>query len=644
MSSNDGISRKDFLNGMTFAAGASLLARGAPAHAQDKGPDASARAHFLEHGITEQDPRYYPPALTGMRGSHPGSFEAGHMLRDGTRWDDPAASTDTGEAYDLVIVGGGISGLAAAHFYRKQKPDARILILDNHDDFGGHAKRNEFEVEGHHLIGYGGTQAIEGLSGWSDEARGLLADINLDPEKFRVYFDQDFRKKWGITDACFFDKETFGVDKLVPDQPDHLFLSITELTPDNLQSFLDKSPLDPQARKDVMRLHFGTEDPLPGMSVDQKRALMRQVSLKDFLLSYLKVHPDVIAYFRGKMMGGTALAIDGVSAQSLFFLIPGLGKALGLTDGRSFMADPYIYHFPDGNASIARMLVRKLVPGSAPGSTMEDIVTAKVDYTTLDKAASPVRIRLNSTVVRARNIGSAAKPDGVDITYMRDGKPYRVRGKQAILACWNMIIPYMCPELPQAQREALSFGAKAPLVYGTIAIRNWRAFHKLRVGTIYCPTMYFSEVYIDFPVSMGSYKFSESPDLPVLLHLVRTPCAPGLPPRDQHRAGRMELFTTPFEVFEREVRAQLDRMLGAGGFQSDRDIAAITINRWPHGYADGARALGDPDWPEDQEPYAIGRRRFGAISIANADAGGIAETYCAIDQAHRAVEEVLTAI
>ncbi|WP_395671763.1 NAD(P)-binding protein [Phenylobacterium sp.] len=637
----DGITRQDFLNGVRWAAGAAALGSAGAAFGQqpEPGPDGTTREFLLSQGITEQDPRYYPPGLTGMRGSHPGSFNVPHALRDGARWESANSATDTGETYDLIIVGAGISGLAAAHFHRKKNPDARILILDNHDDFGGHAKRNEFVVNGRRLIGYGGTQALESLPTWSAEANGVLADLGVDPKKFYQFFDLEFRKKWQITDACFYDKETFGQDKLVADEPDHPFLSTTDLTPENMRRFVDASPLHPQAREDIMRMFFGTDDPLPSLTKAQKLERLGKVSIQTFLVEDLKVHKDVVAWFLMKTSGGYGMGIDGVAAQSLLFFCPNVGKMLGLTDGRSFMKEPYIFHFPDGNASIARLLVRRLIPGSAPGSTMEDIVTARMNYATLDRPSNGVRIRLNSPVVRARNTGPAGKPSGVEITYVRDGKPYRVRGGHAVLACWNMIIPYMAPELPQAQRDALHHGVKVPLVYGTVAIRNWRAFQKLRVGTIYAPNSYFTEVYVDFPVSMGDYKFSENPDQPVLLHLVRTPCAPGLPPRDQFRAGRAELYSTPFETFETNLREQLDRMLGAGGFSSARDIAAITINRWPHGYADGG-VLGDPEWPEGQAPHEIGRKAFGRITIANADSGGIAETYCAIDQAHRAIEEI----
>jgi spermidine dehydrogenase len=230
----------------------------------------------------------------------------------------------------------------------------------------------------------------------------------------------------------------------------------------------------------------------------------------------------------------------------------------------------------------------------------------------------------------------------VDVTYVRNGKAWTVRSSGAILACWNMVIPYLCPEMPEAQRTALAYGAKVPLVYTNVALRNWRAFATLGVDAIYAPGCYHTLVDLDYPVSLGSYHFSASPDQPIVLHMIRTPCHPGLPARDQHRAGRAELLATPFETFERNIRDQLGRILGPAGFDSARDITGITVNRWPHGYAYEYNTLWDKAaWPGQTRPCVTARAPFGRITIANSDAGALAYTNAAIDQAHRAVHELL---
>ena len=641
------ITRKDFLNGVALAVGSALL-KPLDVLAQNSGPDPTEREYFLSKGITQNDPGYYPPSLTGMRGSHPGSFEAAHALRDGKRW-DAASDADTGESYDLVVVGGGISGLAAAYFYRQTHgANAKILVLDNHDDFGGHAKRNEFRSGS--VIGFGGTQEIEGWPNWSPQAKGLLRDLGIEPARFeKLYYEHDFRKTHGLKHSIFFDKETFGADAMVND-----------VGLPSWEAFAARTPLSPRARADLVRFQTREVDYLPGVPKEEKARRLRKMSFQTFLKDHVKVDRQVIDFFRTFVTGGFGAQIDAIPAMMALMTTDFLEvywdgsqgpthaalKGMGLVDipglkGSPRVEEPFVYyHFPDGNASIARMLVRSLIPGSAPGSTMEDIVTAKMDYSRLDQSASKVRIRLNSTAVRVEHLGEPSQAREVQVIYLRDGKAYKARGAACILACYNMIIPYLCPQLPQKQKEALAMGAKVPLVYANAQLRQWTSLQKVGMAMAYCPASYFSEVYMDFPISMGGYHYTKTPNDPVVLHMVRVPCHPGLPTRQQRRAGRMELYTTPYETFEHNIREQLGRMLGPGGFDPNRDIEAITVNRWPHGYADFFHDIEDPDWPEDQRPNVIGRQPFGRISIANSDAAASAQTQAAIDEGYRAVQEV----
>jgi len=623
------ITRRDFLNGVSIAVGASLVA-GNPWLDAFGIPDSPF--------APEKDPSYYPPAKTGMRGSHDGSFEVAHELRDGKQWPD---ATSDNETYDLVVVGGGMSGLAAAYFFRKYAgADSKILILDNHDDFGGHAKRNEFRSGNRLLLGYGGTQSIEAPAHYSKIAKGLLQELGIDVQRFYKYFDQKLFSTMKLEEATFFDKETFGEDRLVMEESAHYF------GPRYAAKVTDQMPIAPEARRDLLRLQEAKVDYLPGLSPEQKRVKLIQKSYKDFLLQDVKTHPDVPKIFQTTTHDLYAVGIDAVSAYDCAqYGFPGFG---GMTLPKRRSGDdeeeeePYIFHFPDGNASIARMLVRSLVPGSAPGSTMEDIVTARMNYAKLDDPASKVRIRLNSTAVHARHVGDPQSAREVEVTYVRGGQARSVRAAACVLACYNMVIPYLCPEMSDKQKEALAYAVKIPLVYTNVQIKNWKAFQKLGLSSIYAPGAYFSNISLDFPVSMGDYKFPASPDEPCVLHLLRTPCKPGLPCKDQYRAGRWELFTTKFETFERRVRDQLGRMLSAGGFDPATDIEAITVNRWPHGYAYEYNRLFEPlDRPADQRPCVIGRQPFGRITIANSDADGHAYTNIAIDQGHRAVKEVM---
>jgi spermidine dehydrogenase len=287
------------------------------------------------------------------------------------------------------------------------------------------------------------------------------------------------------------------------------------------------------------------------------------------------------------------------------------------------------------------LIVRRLIPEAIPGSSITDVVTVRANYAKLDDTSSPVRIRLNSTVVRAKHVGDPDSAKEVEVTYARGGKVYTVRAAHAILACWHVMIPYMCEELPDAQKEALSLAAKVPLLYTNVALRNWTSFQKLGVSSIYSPNAYHPYLNLDLPVSMGDYHCPTKPEEPIVVHMVKTPCKPGRPARDQHRIGRMELFSTTFDTMERKIREQMARMLEPGGFDPARDIAAITVNRWPHGYAYEYNSLFDKFWLEGgEQPCEVARKPFGRLAIANCDADAYAYTDCAIDQAWRAVGEI----
>jgi spermidine dehydrogenase len=624
------ITRRDFLNGVSIAIGTSLLAAN-PLWVEAFGIPQSPFA-------PEKDPNYYPPAKTGMRGSHDGSWEVAHALRDGKEWPESIADE---ESYDLIVVGAGISGLAAAYFYRKSAgPNARILLLDNHDDFGGHAKRNEFQAGKRLLLGYGGTQSIEAPAHYSIEAIGLLKELGIDVQRFYKYYDQKLYESMKLGEATFFDKETFGVDRLVPEAGLHYF------GPTFTAETAAQLPIAEAAQHDIVRLQETKIDYLPGLTLEQKRSTLIKTSYKTFLLNYVKVHPDVVKVFQTAPHDLYGVGIDAVSAYDCArYGYPGFK---GITLPKRHREDdqeeeePYIFHFPDGNASIARMLVRSLVPGVLPGNTMEDIVTARANYAHLDDPASRIRIRLNSTAVGAKHVGDPATAKEVEVTYVRGGQAHRVRAGQCVLACYNMIIPYLCAEMSDKQKEALAYCVKIPLVYTNVQISNWRSFQKLGINGAYAPAAYFSNVTLDFPVSMGDYQFPSSPDESCLLHLLRTPCKPGLACKDQYRAGRYELLGTSFETFERNVRDQLGRMLSAGGFDPARDIQGVTVNRWPHGYAYEYNSLFEPiDRPASERPCVIGRQPFGRIHIANSDADGHAYTNIAIDQGYRAISEIV---
>jgi spermidine dehydrogenase len=605
-----GITRRDFMNGIAIAV---VGAAGVDLSRAQAAP-------------------IYPPGRDGLRGSHDGSFEAAHRLRDGARFD--ISQAPIAEHYDLAVVGAGISGLAPAHFYRQRRTTARVHVLDTNDDFGGHAKRNEFVVDGQTLIGYGGTQSIDGPAHhWDGVAKSLLKDLGIDVQRFNKAFDQEFYARWNLNHGVFFKKEVFGVDRLVR-RPFGTWQEVDEAPHDSqaLRSYLDQLPLGDQARAQLFDMIWSDRDVLSGKTAQQRLGILEHLSYRDFLKQYWQADEEVLKYLQTRTHDLWAVGIDAVPASETLGM-PGLKAQRAALSSEH--EEPYIYHFPDGNASIARLLVRRLIPGIAPGGTMEDIVLARFDYGQIDRAEHAVRIRLNSTVVDVRNVDR-----GVEIAYVSGGKVVRVAAADCVLACYHAMIPYIASETDAEQRAALHDNVRAPLVYVNVVVRNWQPWHKLGVAAIDNPGGTYAAS-LDFPVSLDGYKFSADPSKPVCLHLVHTPCAPnqGLNMREQYRAGRTRLYTMSFGDFEREIRDELGRMLGSAGFDFDRDVAAITVNRWPHGYAYTPTPLYDD--PARQASIAkLARRRIGRIAIANSDSGWDAYTHVAIDQAHRAVAEL----
>jgi len=627
------ITRREFLNGCPVAAGSAIVAGLLP----------EFPVHASAAAAAQDVPGYYPPALTGLRGNHVGSFEIAHQLRDGDFWSRARPVDNLGEAYDLVVVGGGISGLAAAHFYLAKHKASRILILDNHDDFGGHAKRNEFELGGRLELMHGGTYEIDSPRPYSAMADGLIKTLGIDPVAMaRTYADRGFYQKLGLQRGIFLDKETFGADRLVVRRPGIAWAQL-----------LADAPLSPNARRDIARIEEARIDYLPGLSSAEKKSRLSRMSYRDYLLNVVKADAGVIPFYQARTHGEWGVGIDAVSALDVWAfdfpgfqglgLAPGSAPHMGYTAAGYADGGSYRFHFPDGNASIARLLVRRLVPASLPGDNAEDVVTARLDYSKLDQPQSPVRIRLSSIAVRARNIGDPASAAGAEIAYFRAGAVCSVRAKSCVLACYNMIIPYLCPELPESQKQALRYAVKIPLIYASVALKNWMAFKALGIAGVYAPGSYFSSLALNQVVDIGGYRSPHAPDEPMLVHMTRTPVQPGLPERDQHRAGHYDILSTSFATFEQKIRDQLGRILGPGGFDPNKDITAITVNRWPHGYAYEYNPLFDPDWPQGAAPHELGRKRFGRIAIANSDSGAAAYTDSAIDQAYRAVEELFAA-
>jgi len=612
------IERRDFLNGLAVAiAGSSIGLRGRRLGAQT---------------VAAQPASSYPPARLGLRGQHPGAVEVLARITQGEFQTFPGVEVDTKETYDLVIVGGGLSGLSAAYFWHRALPNQRVLILDNHDDFGGHAKRNEFTYNGRTFLSFGGTMSIATPYPYSYMAKALVADLGIEVGRNAEFINRDLFEKYSLGPAMFFDKEHFGEDRLVPGNGRLPW-----------EQFFAKAPLSEAARRDLTRLYGKNPDYMAGMTVEQKIAKLARISYQDFLLNHANMSPDALPFFLGQ--GGrnnkrvdTTPALEAARRGSVGF------DGLGIPEEESFRQGSFTFHFPDGNASIARLLVSRLVPKAIPGRhDMSSIVMAPpLAYDRLDESTSPTRIRLNSTVTRV----AADEPGGsggARVAYVRDSRMHLVRAESVVLSCYNAIIPRLVPELPEKQKQALSYSVKVPMLYTNVLLRRWTPYQKLGVASINAPGMYHPNSSLDPGTTVGGYRGVTTPDEPIVVHMVRNPNKPGLPRKEQNRVGQQELRTMTFHDFELAIRGQFARMLAGTDFDPAADIVGIAVNRWPDGYSYTYDTLADPDMPPESRPHVIGRQRFGPITIANADAGAAAFTNQAFDEAHRAVQELLVA-
>ena len=679
----DGITRRDFLDGVAITA-AGLAAAAAAPHLTGAEALASSRGHSpspLPRG-------YYPPTRTGLKG------QRDDLVRDIMRIDGPPNQrdvhstkggpgihvrrvVDSDETYDCVIVGAGASGLAAAKYYRDRFGEgSRILLLDPLPDYGGHSARNEFHVGDTTFLKNGGTVNLDSVATWNQPTGGLmdipgsygqpaldlLAYLGVDPGTF----PEPESAALGLRAMLLFPARDWGADALVPNR----------VAPQPWPEFLATTPFSPEARAAIARIQTGTTDWLEArhgeLDDQQKKAILSRITQKQYYMDYIGAPEQAIRQYQRNGHGLLGAGAQAVSAGDMWGLFAPGFQGLGLTDdpfpgigrtpqfGRLPETDPSPT-WPDGNSSLLRLLVDRLIPGSVAGPggaalNQENVLNAVTDYSKLDRRRNDVRIRLKSLVFRVKPGGTKHRHGDrrkrlAEVDYLIDGERHgrRVRATHVVMACWNRVTAHILEDLPRSQVKDLCYARKTPLIYGRAALNNWQAFADADIGSV-SPrgnSLFWDSTSLQAGHTFGSVYGPKpaQPDQPAMLNFTVVPTDHDATPQlAAYEGGRKKLLQMSFRDLERALVDVLDRSVNKSGgdFEPQRDIHSIMVNRWNYGYAHELTSVWDPSLygPWAQQPQVKGRKPLRNVSIANSDSAAFAYTHSAINEGYRAVQDL----
>jgi spermidine dehydrogenase len=611
------MTRRDFLNGTLLASGAALVSAACPFQlmaADDWNGTPGIGDYADANGNTHQ------------------VMADGHTIRDHAFDRAPASIEDTGETFDCVIVGGGISGLAAALFYQRATSAKRsCLVLENHPIFGGEAKRNEFNVDGQRLI------ASQGSAMWFQPMPGSFLEhfydsVGIDPRQFQYQ-----RETSGIAT---------GVTPYAGDGSNFGFFFAADAAHPNGSWLIDPwtkklegAPISPEAKRELLAMRETPDHrPTPRRHGDAVARQLDAITLEDDLMMRHGLSRETIRRYLSPVSGGgSGIGADALSAYSDY--APDLLFPWEKEHGPQM--------FPGGNTGVARHMVKALLPAAIPGpATMAGICQARVDFAALDQPKQRTRIRLRSTVISMEHEGDAARSGHVNsghvnIVYLRDGRLDRVRARSVILANGNWTINSIVRDLPAEYRHAYAQFFRAPCIMANVAVRNWRFLAKMGISQCQWFDGIGNYMAVRRVATFGGGAPAFSADSPTVLTLKILFAKPGRSLPEQVNTGRYQMMTTPFSLYEKKVREQFSNMFGGHGFDGRREIAGIILNRWGHAYLAPQPGFffGKDGKPGPAE--LMRRHPFGRIAFANSDLSGIMDHRASITEAHRAVQQTL---
>ena len=621
------ITRRDFLNSTLLASGAMLLAPLTPAQllaqAAAQGADWSGPGGVGDYAESN--------------GNTLAVLTAGHKIRDHAYDTLPPDVVDTGEKYDCIVVGGGISGLAAALFFKRRAGDGtKCLVLDDHPIFGGEAKRNEFLVDGQRLIAHQGSAFYPVPYPHSFIAR-FYESVGLKQPRLQY-------QSWGGPGPEMALSTTpYGAPGMDRGQYGIFFGAKFGQKPglwliDPLGKKLEGAPIPEGTRAEWMKILTGTtrpgwQEPHPQYDGDPVSRQLDTITLEDHLMDRYGVSRETVRTYMSDEGSGFGLGPDALSAFARY--APDILHPLPDDDAGDQM-------FPGGNAGFSRLIMKALLPGSISGDdTVEGVCRGMVNFGMLDRAGAPARIRLNSTVVWVQHDGDPAKSETVSVVYTWSGKLYRVKARCVVMAGGSWTTRHIVRDLPAAQRDAYGQFYRSPAMMANVAVRNWKFLAKMGITGCRWFEGVGSYMQVRKIALCGADSPTISPEQPIVLTLKVIYPFPGLPTDQQGHRGRYQLISTAFRQYERQIRRQFDEMFSQAGSSAKRDIAGIVLNRWGHAYLSP-----QPGWyygtsgkpaPRD----VLRGAPFGRVAFANTDLSGNMDHRSSILEAERAVGQLL---
>ena len=635
------ITRRDFVGGSLIGAGTALLGMAAPAAIR------TARAQTLPAKMTGLGPDWTGPGGIGdYARSNGNTHEVVNAAHGGIRNQEfdaaLSAAADTGERPDVVVVGCGIAGLSAAWAYRKGRPGGRVLMLDQHPIFGGEAKQNEFEVDGHHLTAPQGSTGIVVPFNKAKEA-GMWSHFATDlgfPDEF-VY-----QKPTGLSQDILIPQDAWSPMHVAWERSDTgFFYEGTGWVKNPWRDGFRHAPIPDSAKRALLTMELFRTPPRradwePWLdSMTYQQFLQQVVGISDADLPYVTryLNPQTAAM-------GCGLGADVISAYSAYnYLQPGVvGYYRYVNGGLDPTDDIYLASFPGGNAGTARHFLKKLIPGALKGEyRMADILQGPVQWQALDRANEPVRMRLSATVVAVRHDGAPESAKEVIVTYSRGGKLEQVRAKAVVLCGQQHVNRHICRDLAPDYREAMGGFHHAPMLVVNVAVRNWRFLEKLGIASArwFDGFGWWLSLRRNLEIP-GQTTQPLDPGKPTVLTLYNPFPLPGTPFPQQCTQARLQLFGMSYAQIEEAVRAQLTKMFAASGFVADRDIAGIITNRWGHAY------VVDPPgffFGKDGKPAGkdVLRKRFARLSFGHSELSGAQMWETAAEEGERAGQQAL---